>query len=64
MGDLTCSDEWIMMKYNHRGSKVTSSNQNMEFGPFRGGSVVACISRTYIIQMYLSVSVKSNIKGV
>lgn len=62
MGDLTCSVEWIMMKYNDGGSKITSSNQNMEFGPFPGGSVVACISRTCSIHMYLYTSVKSNIK--
>lgn len=35
----------------------------MELGPFPGGFVVVCISRTYIIQMYLSISAKSKIKG-
>lgn len=57
-----CSDEWIMMKYNHRGSKIISPNQNMEFWLFPGGFVVACVS-TDLIQVCLSSAVKCNIKG-
>lgn len=46
-----------MMKYNHRGSKIISPNQNMEFWLFPRVSVVSCVS-TDIIQVRLSSAVK------